>query len=411
MSNAPTSRLSRSRSQLRRFLHTESAGGVILVFSAAISLIWINSPFKDSFYSFWNYRFDFSIGSYSFGMDLHHWVNEGFMTFFFFIIGLEIKREVTSGHLSTRKSLALPLFGALGGMVIPALTYLLIAGSVEPSGWGVPMATDIALAVGVLSLLGSRVSPSIRAFLLGLAVVDDIGAILVIAIFYSTNVSAMWLLIALSGLILTSLLKRLNVRITTMYVLCGAVVWYSLYKTGVHPTLTGVIFGLLTPTFPVDRNHDQGKVDSPSVLESLENRIHPWTSFVIVPLFALANAGIEISSKSLADASTSVIAWGIFAGLVFGKPIGIMSTVLIAKRLKLAETPSGTSLRTFIGVGNAAGIGFTVALFISELAFTNASHQADAKIAILIGSVISAALSIFVLNRNSGALQLEEASI
>ena len=344
-------------------------------------------------------------------MDLHHWVNEGFMTFFFFIIGLEIKREVTSGHLSTRKSLALPLFGALGGMAIPALTYLLIAGSVEPSGWGVPMATDIALAVGVLSLLGSRVSPSIRAFLLGLAVVDDIGAILVIAIFYSTNVSATWLLFALSGLILTSLLKRFDVRSTSLYVLCGVVVWYSLYKTGVHPTLTGVIFGLLTPTFPLDRNHDQGNTDSPSVLESLENRIHPWTSFVIVPLFALANAGIEISTKSLADASTSVIAWGIFAGLVFGKPIGIMSTVLIAKRLKLAETPSGTSLRTFIGVGNAAGIGFTVALFISELAFTNPTHQADAKIAILIGSVLSAALSIFVLNRKSVTLQLEEASI
>lgn len=411
MSSTPVSRISRSRNQIRQFLHTESAGGVVLVVAAAISLIWINSPFKNSFYSVWNTRFDFSIGSFSFGMDLHHWVNEGFMTFFFFIIGLEIKREVTSGHLSTRKSLALPLFGALGGMVIPALTYLLIAGSVEPRGWGVPMATDIALAVGILSLLGSRVSPSIRAFLLGLAVVDDIGAILVIAIFYSANVSASWLLVALCVLVLTSILKRFNLRSTTIYVLCGVVVWYSLYKTGVHPTLTGVIFGLLTPAIPVDRNDDQSNSDSPSVLESLVNRIHPWTSFVIVPLFALANAGIEISRQSLADASTSLIAWGIFAGLVFGKPIGIMSTVLVAKRLKMADTPSGTSLRTFIGVGNAAGIGFTVALFISELAFTNPAHQSDAKIAILIGSILSAALSIFVLNRKSIAIHHENAVV
>lgn len=381
----------------RNFLQTESAGGVVLVVFSIASLVWVNSPFKSSFYSFWESRFDFSLGSFSFGMDFHHWVNEGFMTFFFFVIGLEIKREVTSGHLSTRKSIMLPLFGAVGGMVIPALTYLLIAGSVEPRGWGIPMATDIALAVGVLSLLGSRVSPAIRAFLLGLAVVDDIGAILVIAIFYSTNVSAKWLLVALGVLVFTAVLKRLDVRMLWVYALCGVVVWYCLYKTGVHPTLAGVIFGLLTPTFPHKRIVDPETENSVSVLEWLEHLIHPWTSFAIVPLFALANAGIEISFQSLSDASTSAIAWGIFAGLVVGKPFGIVLTVVMSKRLKLADIPRGASMKTFLGVGNAAGIGFTVALFISELAFTDAAHQADAKIAILLGSIVSAALSIAVL--------------
>lgn len=400
--NLPTTSISkRPAYYFHKFLQTESAGGVVLVVFSIASLIWVNSPAKTSFYSFWDTRFELSLGSFSFGMDFHHWVNEGFMTFFFFVIGLEIKREVTSGHLSTRKSITLPLFGALGGMVVPALTYLLIAGSVEPRGWGIPMATDIALAIGVLSLLGSRVSPAIRAFLLGLAVVDDIGAILVIAVFYSTNVSAKWLLVALVVLVFTAVLKGLDVRMTWVYVLCGIVVWYSLYKTGVHPTLTGVIFGLLTPTFPDKRIADLETEDSVSVLEWLEHLIHPWTSFAIVPLFALANAGIEISFKSLSDASTSAIAWGIFAGLVIGKPVGIILSVVMSKRLKLADFPQGASMKTFLGVGNTAGIGFTVALFISELAFTDAAHQADAKIAILLGSIVSAALSVAVLKTKS----------
>lgn len=395
---------------LREFLKTESAGGVVLVIFSIASLVWVNSPFKSSFYTFWESRFDLSFGSFSFGMDFHHWVNEGFMTFFFFVIGLEIKREVTSGHLSTRKSITLPLFSALGGMIVPALTYLLIAGSVEPRGWGVPIATDIALAVGVLSLLGSRVSPAIRAFLLGLAVVDDIGAILVIAIFYSTDISAKWLLVALVALVFTAVLKRLDVRMMWVYLLCGIVVWFSLYKTGVHPTLAGVIFGLLTPTFPHKRDAKTETEDSVSVLEWLEHLIHPWTSFVIIPLFALANAGIEISFQSLTDASTSVIAWGIFAGLVIGKPVGIVLTVVLTKRFELADIPPGSSMRTIIGVGNAAGIGFTVALFISELAFTEASHQSDAKIAILFGSLVSAALSVAVLltqSRDADQLTLD----
>jgi NhaA family Na+:H+ antiporter len=396
-----SSRTKRPAYHIRKFLQTESAGGVVLVVFSIASLIWVNSPVKTSFYSFWESRIDLSFGSFTFGMDIHHWVNEGFMTFFFFVIGLEIKREVTSGHLSTRKSITLPLFGAVGGMVVPALTYLLIAGSVEPRGWGIPMATDIALAVGVLSLLGSRVSPAIRAFLLGLAVVDDIGAILVIAIFYSTNVSAKWLLVALIVLVFTAVLKRLDVRMMWVYLLCGVVVWYSLYKTGVHPTLAGVIFGLLTPTFPHKRIADLETEDSVSVLEWLEYLIHPWTSFVIVPLFALANAGIEISFQSLSDASTSAIAWGIFIGLVVGKPVGIVLTVVMSKRLKLADIPRGASMKTFLGVGNAAGIGFTVALFISELAFTDATHRADAKIAILLGSLVSAALSVAVLMTQS----------
>lgn len=401
MKTAPIATDSRPFFHFRKFLQTESAGGVILVVFAIASLVWVNSPFKSSFHSFWASQFHFTLGSFSFGMDLRHWVNEGFMTFFFFVIGLEIKREITSGHLSTKKSITLPLFGAVGGMVVPALAYLLVAGSVEPQGWGVPMATDIALAVGVLSLLGNRVSSAIRAFLLGLAVVDDIGAILVIAIFYSTNVSTNWLLLALGVLVFTVALKRLNVRMMWVYVLCGIVVWYCLYKTGVHPTLAGVIFGLLTPTFPHKPIADPETGESISVLEWLEHLIHPWTSFVIVPLFALANAGIEISFTSLSDASTSSVAWGIFAGLVIGKPVGITLSVVMSKRLKLADIPQGASMKTFLGVGNTAGIGFTVALFISELAFSDATHQADAKIAILFGSLVSAAFSVAVLMTQS----------
>jgi len=398
--NSPSSSIiNRPVYHFRKFLQTESAGGVVLVFFASVSLLWVNSPLKSSFVDFWETRFELQVGNFSFGMDLHHWVNEGLMTFFFFVIGLEIKREVTSGHLSTRKSLTLPLFGAVGGMLMPALTYLLIAGSVEPRGWGVPMATDIALAVGVLSLLGSRVSPAIRAFLLGLAVVDDIGAILVIALFYSSGVSLSWLLAAVAFLLLTLVMKWFDIRMMWAYVFCGVFVWFCLYKTGVHPTLAGVIFGLLTPTFPHRHNADLETEDAVSTLEWLEHLVHPWTSFVIVPLFALANAGIEITRDSLSAATSSVIAWGIFAGLVLGKPIGIVLSVLISRRLKLAELPKGASMGTILGVGNAAGIGFTVALFISELAFTDPTHRTDAKIAILFGSLVSALIATAALAR------------
>jgi NhaA family Na+:H+ antiporter len=311
--------------------------------------------------------------------------------------------------------LALPLFAAIGGMVIPAVTYLLIAGGTEPRGWGVPMATDIALAVGVLSVLGTRVSPSIRAFLLGLAVVDDIGAIVVIAVFYSSGVSATWLLLALGSVIFTIILKRLDVQWVTAYLVTGLFLWFALYQGGVHPTIAGVVMGLLTPITPkrnsnyededdIARNPSVDAHSTVSVVEWFEHILHPYTSFLIVPLFALANAGIEISGESLQNASTSVIAWGVFAGLFIGKPIGIVLAVFIARKSGLAATPEGADSRVFLGVGSAAGIGFTVALFISDLAFTNPIHQADAKLAILVASVASAVLSLVILSFQRGSV-------
>ena len=398
----------RALAPLRDFMRTEAAGGTLLVIATVVALIWANSPLRGAYEALWSTDFSLSLGRYVFGFDLHHWLNDGFMTLFFFIVGLEIKREATSGHLATRKTLALPLFAAIGGMVIPAVTYLLIAGGTEPRGWGVPMATDIALAVGVLSVLGTRVSPSIRAFLLGLAVVDDIGAIVVIAIFYSTGVSATWLLLALASVACTLILKRLDVQWVTAYLVTGLFLWFALYQGGVHPTIAGVVMGLLTPITPkrnlnfedADEIASDPSVDAHStvsVVEWFEHILHPYTSFLIVPLFALANAGIELSGESLRNASTSVIAWGVFAGLFVGKPIGIVTAVFIARKSGLAATPEGADSRVFLGVGSAAGIGFTVALFISDLAFTDPTHQADAKLAILVASVASAILSLAIL--------------
>lgn len=400
---------SRALAPLRDFLRTESAGGTLLVAATVVALIWANSPFKGAYQSLWHTDLSLSLGRYAFGFDLHHWLNDGFMTLFFFVVGLEIKREATSGHLATRKTLALPLFAAVGGMVIPAVTYLLIAGGSEPRGWGVPMATDIALAIGVLSVLGNRVSPSVRAFLLGLAIVDDIGAIIVIAIFYSSGVSFVWLSLAAASVLGTIVLKRLDVQWITAYVVAGLFLWFALYQGGVHPTIAGVIMGLLTPTTPKRSSnfHDVEDLEinptvdshtSVSVIEWFEHQLHPYTSFLIVPLFALANAGIELSGESLRNASTSTVAWGVFAGLFLGKPIGIVVAVLVARKSGLATTPEGTTIRTFIGVGSAAGIGFTVALFISDLAFTNPTLQADAKLAILVASVASALLSLVILS-------------
>ena len=399
---------SRSLAPLRDFLRTEAAGGSLLVVATVGALIWANSPFSAAYESLWSTDFSLSLGRYDFGFDLHHWLNDGFMTLFFFIVGLEIKREATSGHLATRKTLALPLFAALGGMMIPALTYLAIAGGTEMRGWGVPMATDIALALGVLSVLGSRVSPGIRAFLLGLAVVDDIGAIVVIALFYSTGVSAPWLLLALLAVVVTLILKRLDVQWVSAYLLIGLFLWFALYQGGVHPTIAGVVMGLLTPITPkrdsnyedsddIEENPSADSHSTVSVVEWFEHLLHPYTSFLIVPLFALANAGIELSGDSLQTASKSVIAWGVFAGLFIGKPVGIVLAVFIARRSGLAATPEGANSKVFLGVGSAAGIGFTVALFISDLAFTNPAHQADAKLAILVASVASGLLSLSIL--------------
>jgi NhaA family Na+:H+ antiporter len=401
---------------LRDFLHTEAAGGALLVGAAVAALVWANSPWAGSYNSLWDSTATIEIAGHGLSLDLRHWVNDGLMAIFFLIVGLEIKREMTSGHLAGRRAAALPVAAAVGGMVVPAAIYLAIAGGTEPMGWGVPMATDIALAIGVLALAGSGVPATLRAFLLGLAVVDDIGAIVVIAVFYSEGVSVTWLTVAASTLAVMLAARKWGVSQLGVFVALGTMMWFALHEAGVHPTLAGVVCGLLTPVQPrqvhelidVEELTDVSTVEharatveiarnSVSTVEWLEHLLHPWTSYLIVPLFAFANAGIEVSTDSFKDALHSPIMWGVLAGLLVGKPLGVMLAVRFAAKSGVAERPEGTTTRQLLGAGHAAGIGFTVAIFIAELAFDSEEHQADAKMAILVASLVSGLLAFAVL--------------
>jgi len=406
----------RALAPLRDFLHTEAAGGALLVAAAVAALAWANSPWSGAYSALWESRATIEIAGHGLSLDLRHWVNDGLMAIFFLIVGLEIKREMTSGHLAGRRAAALPIAAAIGGMVVPAAIYLAIAGGTEPMGWGVPMATDIALAIGVLALAGSGVPASLRAFLLGLAVVDDIGAIIVIAVFYSEGVSFSWLTIAVGTLAVLLVARQWGVSQLGVYIALGTMMWFALHEAGVHPTLAGVICGLLTPVKPrqvqdlidIEELADLSTVEharatagiarnSVSTVEWLEHLLHPWTSYLIVPLFAFANAGIEVSSDSLRDAFRSPIMWGVLAGLLVGKPLGVMLAVKFAAKSGVADRPEGTTNRQLLGAGHAAGIGFTVAIFIAELAFETEKHQDDAKMAILIASLLSGLLAFGVL--------------
>ncbi len=408
--------LVRALAPMRDFLHTEAAGGALLVAAAVAALVWANSPWSASYENLWASKATIEIAGHGLSLDLRHWVNDGLMALFFLIVGLEIKREMTSGHLAGRRAAALPVAAAVGGMIIPAAIYLAIAGGTEPMGWGVPMATDIALAIGVLALAGSSVPATLRAFLLGLAVVDDIGAIVVIAIFYSQGVSFSWLTVAAGALALLLVARRLGVSQLGVYVALGTVMWFALHEGGVHPTLAGVICGLLTPVQPrhapelidIEELTNLSTVEdarssvaiarnSVSTVEWLEHLLHPWTSYLIVPLFAFANAGIEVSTDSMRSALNSPIMWGILAGLMVGKPLGVMLAVKLAERSGVADRPEGTTSRHLLGAGHAAGIGFTVAIFIAELAFDTEQHRDDAKMAILLASLLSGLLAFGVL--------------
>ncbi len=426
--NAHHSQRVRTLAPLRDFLHTESAGAVLLAGGALLALIWANSPLSASYESLWNSRIALTIAGNSIDLDLRHWVNDGLMTIFFFVVGLEIKREATDGHLSERRAALLPGFAAVGGMLVPALIYLAIAGSSAPRGWAIPVATDIALAIGVISVVGKRVPASLRAFLLGLAIVDDIGAIIIIAAVYSTGVSFGWLLVSIIGVSASVVARRLGVQSVLLYVVVGISIWLGLYQGGVHPTLAGVVMGLLTPAvalkqtdfvdieeFPessasVDPSSLGNKArDSVSVVEWLQHVLHPWSSFLIVPIFALANSGIHLSLDGLGDAAGSAITWGVFFGLILGKPLGVALATRIAVRSGMSDRPEGSTTRQIVGVGMAAGIGFTVAMFITELALTDPIQQENAKLAILLASVVAAGLSMLLL-KGGGAQSVGRAT-
>ncbi len=399
------------------FLHTEAAGGVVLLAATAVALVLANSPWSEAYQSFWQTQFSIELGPLSLSLDLHELVNDGLMAVFFFVVGLEIKRELVEGELRGPRRAALPAIAALGGMVVPAAIYLLVnAGGAGEPGWGIPMATDIAMAVGVLSLLGSRVRPSLKLFVLALAIVDDIGAILVIALFYGDGIDLAPLLGAAGAVALVVVLRSVGVQAIPAYIAVGAVLWLFLHEAGVHATIAGVILGLLAPTQPARRGDmiDESELidlsspqaarqtvvvarQSVSVVEWLEHGLHPWTSFVILPIFALANAGVPLSSEALDVAAGSPITLGIVLGLVVGKTVGITMFAWLAVRVRAGELPAGATWPSMAGVAAVAGIGFTVAIFIAGLAFDDPALQDLAKIGILAGSLLAALLGVLLL--------------
>ena len=402
-----------------RFIDREVAGGILLLVATAAALVWVNSGWGDSYHSFWHTEIELAVGSWHLPhMSLGHFVNDALMALFFFVVGLEIKRELVTGDLSSMRAAALPAIGAAGGMVVPALLYFVFNTAGEASrGWGIPMATDIAFAVGIVALLGSRVSPKIKLFLLTLAIVDDIGAIAVIAIFYTTDLSTTWLLAALAGLIAVWVLQKVRVWAIPVYAVLGIFIWYATLESGVHATLAGVALGLLTPARPLLGKRDAQQIvdalpsdanvaevrhasflaqESVPLTERLEELLHPFTAFMIVPIFALANAGIVLSGDTISDAAASNVTLGIIVGLVIGKPLGIGLFTWVATRFGFS-LPDGVSWPQFIGMGLAAGIGFTVSIFVGSLAFEDPAITDLAKIGILVASFVAAVGALLLL--------------
>jgi NhaA family Na+:H+ antiporter len=379
---------------LADFLNRESTSGLLILVASALGLITANSPLSDNYFSTLDFHLTLGADWYLIDLSILKIINYLLMSIFFFVVGLEIKRELTSGHLASVKKAMLPFIAALGGMALPALIYLAIAGGVAPGGWGVPVATDIALAVGLLTMVGPSVAASLRSFLLALAVIDDIGAILVIAFVYSTGINFSWLAAAVLTIALIAGLKKAGVESILIYSLFAFTLWFSLYKTGFHPTLAGVILGLMTPNIlrrgTKIEDTDDGSV---SVIEWLEHKFHPVSTFLVVPIFAFANTGVVITAESIRGASQSLVAWGIFFGLVVGKPLGVLIAAVAAKRLKVADFPEGANNSSILATGSAAGIGFTVAIFIANLAFDDKQTQDIAVLAVIVASVVSAILA------------------
>jgi NhaA family Na+:H+ antiporter len=412
---------------VNRFLRVEAASGLLLLAAAVAAMVWANSPWSGAYTDLWASDIGVTVAGHSLVLDLRHWLNDGLMTLFFFVLGLEIKQELVDGQLTSARSAAIPAIGALGGMVVPAAVYAALnAGGDGAGGWGIPMATDVAFSLGVLALLGSCVPPALKVLLLALAIVDDIGAIVVIAAFYSDGLSLAWLAVAVAGLATVAGLRRRTVWYMPVYAVLGVAVWFAMYESGVHATIAGVALGLLTPARPLmpeidadriagelsgDTSVDAAEVrdisfrirESVPVTERLQNLLHPWTSYVIVPLFALANTGVEISSDTLADAAGSRVTLGVVAGLVVGKLVGVAGAIALGRRLGLGVLPEGVTLRHVVGMAGLAGIGFTVSLFVTGLAFDDEALADEAKLGILAASVLGAAVGALVLSRGRSA--------
>ena len=414
-----------------RFLAQETASGLLLLVAAAAALIWANSPFSDGYHHFWETEIELAIGSWTpllldgHALSLGLVVNDVLMVLFFFVVGLEIKAELVTGDLSSPKDAALPALAAVGGMAVPAAIYALInIGSEGISGWGVPMATDIAFAVGVMALLGPRVPSRLKLFLLALAIADDVGAIVVIAVFYSEGLSLGWLAAAIGGLGVVIAMQRSRMWFTPMYVIVGVIIWYATFRSGVHATIAGVALGLLAPARPLlgakaserIRSVFSGESASPMELRDASWRIResapvtsrlirllsPWTSFLVIPIFALANAGVTLTGDAASAAARSNVTLGVIVGLVVGKPLGILLTTILATRFTSIELPDGVTPRHVLGAGAVAGIGFTVALFIGTLGFDDPALGEQATIGVLIASVTSAVIGFCILRGTKG---------
>jgi Na+:H+ antiporter, NhaA family len=413
---------------LERFVHSETSGSVLLFAATVVALVWANSPWSSSYFAIW--KLPLNLGHRPlFSMDLHHWIDDGLMVLFFLVVGLEIKREIVKGELSSFKQAALPIMAALGGMILPALIYFVLNRTgIGAAGWGIPMATDIGFALGVLALLGKRIPSSLRVFMLALAIVDDVGAILVIAFFYTPSISLLALAVA-AVLLVVLVVVAIRQAPLSVYVVVGFFFWAAVLSSGVHATIAGVILGLIAPIKPKFRSEDLAESaeallrnfrsqilskektlaeatlteldqllrGTDSIAERLERIVHPWVCFLVLPLFALASAGVALSTDQLKVAFSSPIALGILLGLLVGKFAGITAFSYLAVRSKIAEMAGGLTWAGIAGVGILAGLGFTVALFISGLSFEDEAIVATAKVAVLAASLAAGAIGYFVL--------------
>ena len=398
------------------FLHKEASAGILLIVFAAIAIVWANSPWSASYHDLWNSHIALDVAGRSLELNLREWVNDLGMVLFFFVAGLEIKRELTEGELRDPRQAALPIIGAFGGMIVPAGIFAIInAGGEGAHGWGIPMATDIAIVVGVVTMLGTRAPSWAKVFLLALAIVDDIGAILVIAVFYSEGVSFIWLAIAIASVVAAAAIRS-RVPFIGAYLALGALCWFALHEAHIHPTLAGVAFGLLAPVAPrrtrvlVD---EASLAEHPgfeaayeisrqaratvSIVEWLQHRLHPWSAFIVVPIFALANAGVQLKADQLGEMITGAVTWGVILGLVIGKTVGIAGITLLAVKLGIGVLPKGVTPRYVIGAAALGGIGFTVSLFVAELAYGESIFAEDARLGVVVASVLAALIGTAIM--------------
>lgn len=419
----------RAFSVIERFLHIEAVSGIVLLVAAAAALIWANSPAAESYHALWHAPLSFGIGGYSFSQSLHFWINDALMTVFFLVVGMEIRREIHDGALSSLRLAALPLVAALGGVMVPALIYLALNGeAMQRQGWAVPTATDIAFAVGVLALLGRSIPGNVRVFLLALAIIDDIVAVLIIAAFYSGGLDYSGLLVAGAGLLMVLGLQWIGVGTAFAYVVPGAVVWLGFLQAGAHPTLAGVVLGLLTPVLPARSlvrpldaltrafNDLRARATAPDPqsdefahslkhlrkaqrellppVTRVQMALHPWVAYGVMPLFALANAGVGLEGIDLDANGSQGVMVGVMLALVLGKPLGVIVASWCAVRLGLCRLPPEVTWSGICLVGLLAGIGFTMSIFIGTLAFADENLLGAAKLGVLLASSTAAILGL-----------------